>query len=174
MSLNLRLLAITAGVLVGVSFIFFTVSNAVPIWSKVNIEDTESTIGLWKRCRSTDGHKECHDIECSSSNDMNNDCGKRLAARAFVTLACIFSGISTICLLVCAVTGDNTSKTMLLAAKGLVIVCLVMGVIGIGIGIDVHHRNLPIQNLKLGAAAIIGIVAIILNFFAAITAGFMK
>jgi hypothetical protein len=100
-------------------------------------------------------------------------CSKILAARAFMTLACIISGITAICSFASAVTNDNTNRILLLATKGLVFVCLVMGIIGVAVGSDASV-NFGGGELKLGAAAIVGIVAIIINFGGAIAAVFNK
>ncbi|CAF3954651.1 unnamed protein product, partial [Rotaria sordida] len=53
-------------------------------------------------------------------------------------------------------------------AKGLVFASLIMGIIGVAVGINVTNDEEGFIELDLSAAAIIGIVAIILNFIGAI------
>ncbi|CAF3117039.1 unnamed protein product [Rotaria sp. Silwood2] len=174
MAINTRLLSITAGSLLCLSFIFFIVSNAVPIWSKFTYESTEITTGLWRICSSAPNIKTCVAISCPSESDETSFCSKILTARAFVTLACILSGISAICLVVYAIQGDKTPRILLLATKGLVFACLIMGIIGVAVGINATVSGDSLIKLDFGAAAIIGIVAIIINFIGAIITALIR
>jgi hypothetical protein len=86
------------------------------------------------------------------------------------------SGIAAICLFSFAVTRENTNGILLLATKGLVFACVIAGIIGVAIG---ANATLSLSDdigasLNLGAAAAIGIVAIIINFFGGIAAIFIK
>jgi hypothetical protein len=64
---------------------------------------------------------------------------------------------------------------LLLAAKGLVFASLIMGIIGVAIGISVTTDIVNISyKSSLGAAAIIGIVALIINLSGAIVALLVK
>ena len=141
--------------------------------SKYESEEGEATFGLWQGCASTSIAKVCLDI-CPVTSYDSGPCPKTIAARAFVTLACILSGISALCLFACAVTGDNTNRTLLLAGKGLVFVCLVMGIIGVAVGISGAIDIGAANKLDVGAAAIIGIVALIFNLGGAIVSLLIK
>jgi len=86
------------------------------------------------------------------------------------------SGIAAICLFSFAVTRDNTNGILLLATKVLVFACVIAGIIGVAVGANV---TLSLDDdtgvsLNLGAAAAIGIVAIIINFFGGVAAVFIK
>jgi hypothetical protein len=146
--------------------------------SKADGTDYEITYGLWQSCESYLGVKTCDNVQCPSDNYDNDSgfCSKILASRAFVTLACIMSGIAAICLFSFAVTRENTNGILLLATKGLVFACVIAGIIGVAIG---ANATLSLSDdigasLNLGAAAAIGIVAIIINFFGGIAAIFIK
>jgi len=136
----------------------------------------ETTIGLWQGCVTTPDEKSCESIPCpSEQSGAASLCSKILAARAFMTLACIISGITAVCSFACAVTKDNTNRILLLATKGLVFVCLVTGIIGVAVGSNASlNYGGGEGEFKLGAAAIVGIVAIIINFGGAIAALFIK
>ncbi|CAF1463924.1 unnamed protein product [Rotaria sordida] len=163
--MNTRLLSITAGTLIGLSLIFFIISNALPIWNKFGTEYQAFTYGLWRSCVTVSNMKQCVAITCPSENDEIGFCSKILVARAFVTISCVLSGISAICLLVYTIIGDSAPRVLLLVAKGLVLACLIMGIIGVAVGINAKIDTGSEVKLQLGAAAIIGIVAIIINFF---------
>ncbi len=142
----------------------------------MGIEGYESTFGLWQLCSTTPDTKSCDSIKCPS--EVSGDasfCSKILAARAFMTLACIISGITAIWSFACAVTKDNINRILILGTKGLVFVCLVMGIIGVAVGSNASlNFGGGELELKLGAAAIVGIIAIIINFGGAIAALFIK
>ncbi len=148
--------------------------------SRLGSEGYETTIGLWKLCGTTPDEKSCESIKCPSEvSELATFCSKILAARAFMTLACILSGITAICSFGSAVTNDNTNRILVLATKGLVFVCLVMGIIGVAVGSNASLNFFGgggegAPQFKLGAAAIVGIVAIIINFGGAIAAVFNK
>jgi hypothetical protein len=130
---------------------------------------------MWKLCGSTAYEKVCADYTCISRNDNSGTCSKLSAAKAFVTLACILSGISALCLFACIVTTDNIHRMLLLAAKGLVFASLITGIIGVAVGISATTdlANTLFKS-SLGAAAIIGIVALIINLSGAIVALLVK
>jgi hypothetical protein len=145
--------------------------------SKLGSEGYELKIGLWQSCE-TDPNigQVCVGITCPQQDDTTNICSRLLAARAFVTLACIISGFSALLLFACVATGDNTRRILLIAGKALAFVCLVMGIIGIAVGINVTtdtNGEFGIQ-LSWGASAIIGVIAIVLNFFGAIVSVLIK
>ncbi|CAF2953870.1 unnamed protein product, partial [Rotaria sp. Silwood2] len=142
--------------------------------SKFTYESTEITTGLWRICSSAPNIKTCVAISCPSESDETSFCSKILTARAFVTLACILSGISAICLVVYAIQGDKTPRILLLATKGLVFACLIMGIIGVAVGINATVSGDSLIKLDFGAAAIIGIVAIIINFIGAIITALIR
>jgi hypothetical protein len=144
--------------------------------SRWGLEGFEGTVGLWQRCGTSPVPKFCDSIPCpSEESGAASLCSKILAARAFMTLACIISGITAVCSFACAVTKDNTNRILLLATKGLVFVCLVMGIIGVAVGSNATvNPGGDIIKFRLGAAAIVGIVAIIINFGGAIVALFIQ
>jgi len=143
---------------------------------ELGIGGYEYTSGLWQSCETSPDTKSCVSVKCPSEvSGSTSVCSKILAARAFMTLACIISGIAAICSFACAVTKDSTNRILLLGTKGLVFLCLVMGIIGVAVGINATlNSGLDEIGFKLGAAAIVGIVAIIINFGGAIAALFIK
>ncbi len=132
----------------------------------------ETTIGLWRTCStSSNTEKQCYSIQCpQTGDDTTGYCSKLLAARAFVTLACIMSGISAVLLFISVATSDNGKQILLMAGRGLAFVCLIMGIIGVAIGINLATGI----SSNWGAAAIIGIIAIIINFCGAVASILIK
>jgi hypothetical protein len=144
--------------------------------SKADITDYEVTYGLWQFCETYQGSKTCDTIQCPGNGYDSGFCSKILASRAFVTLACIMSGIAAICLFSFAVTRENTNGILLLATKGLVFACVIAGIIGVAVGanVTVSIDDGSGLSFNLGAAAIVGIVAIIINFVGGIAAIFIQ
>lgn len=73
---------------------------------------------------------------------------------------------------------DKIPEKLLTAVRVLIFLCYIMGTIGVVIGIiifytDVKNIGLEIK-VELGAAAIIGIIAIIFNFFGGIVTLFIN
>ncbi|CAF4226642.1 unnamed protein product [Adineta steineri] len=171
----MKLVALVAGIILAVASILYIVSNAVPSWVQLTVEGETAAYGLWKICGSGPGVKECVSIKCSAATGDSSFCSKILAGRAFMTLACIFSGITTICLFICAFIDGKISRILSLAAKVLAFVCLMMGIISVGTG-GSTLKTLSVGDFKFsfGAAFIIGIVAIIINLVGAITSIFIK
>ena len=95
-------------------------------------------------------------------------CGKILAARAFVTLACIISGISIIFFCISAATNGKKRFILLLIGKILAFLSLIMSIIGVAIGIIGTLDILPETDFKWGGSPIIGIIGIVINFLAAL------
>jgi len=125
--------------------------------------------GLWKVCSPVWNLGQlCFDIQ--------NEGTKLLAARAFVTLACIMSGFSALLLFASVATADNIRRILLIAGKGLAFTYLIMGIIGIAVGINVttDTKGEFGTQLSWGASAIIGVIAIVLNFCGAIVSVLIK
>ncbi len=126
-----------------------------------------TTLGLWQKCRSdSEDGRICTAAVCGIHEDFfTDDCGSVMAARAFITLVCIISAISTVCLIVYARQGENTDRRLLVAVRILLFVCFIMGIIGVAIGINVTTGG--VTGL-IGTAGIMGILAIITNFGGAV------
>ncbi|CAF0891117.1 unnamed protein product [Adineta steineri] len=89
---------------------------------------------------------------------------KILAARAFITLACIISGIcGTLSVIYCAISGERSARPLILTKKCLAVACLIMGIIAIAIGISATMTAQNGIKLRLGVAAILGIVGVGIN-----------
>ena len=132
------------------------------------------TLGLWRLCLALGGGKACGDFSCTGDGVDQNTCSRIIAARAFVTLACILSGISVLCLIASAVISGDANRIAVLAAKGLVFACLIMGIIGVAVGISGTIAFRTGIKFDIGAAAIIGIIAIIINLVGAIVTLLIK
>ena len=147
----------------------------LPIRSKISDKSNASKVGLWKGCLSIAGITACYDIECTTADDNRSLCSKALAGRAFMTLACILSGICAICLFVYAVVSDKVPKIMLIASKVLAFITLIMGIIGVGVGGSITQTlNEAGAGYSLGASAIVGIIAVIINLGGAIASLFIQ
>jgi len=140
------------------------------------VEGNEYTKGLWKSCLTiTNLGQQCDSVQCpQSEGGTRSYCSKILAARAFVTLACIFSGISAVLLFITVPINDNGKQILLMAGRGLAFVCLIMGIIGVAVGINVTTETTLEIKLNWGASAILGIIAIILNFCGAVASVIIK
>ena len=92
-------------------------------------------------------------------------CGKYQTGRAFVTLACIFSGLAALCMLACALISTDLSKTLTLLGKILSFITVGVGIIGVAVGISAVSTG---GEGSLGVAAILGIIAVIINIAGAI------
>jgi len=132
--------------------------------NKIGEGEIHSTTGLWKSCVIALGHTECGDYTCSSSN---SSCGKILATRAFVTIACILSIISAVSLFVSLVASDRLRSMLLLVGKLLAWICLIAGIIGVAIGIDTLTRY-ESERVPWGASSIIGVIALVVNAVGAV------
>ncbi|CAF3345110.1 unnamed protein product [Rotaria socialis] len=175
MAHNIQLISIASSIVIPAAFILFMVSNAFMIWSERG-DDTEGAIyGLWRYCVSVSGEKTCAIVSCDQEIGNGALCNKILSARAFLILACIFSCVSgTLWVLYCAVRGDTTHRALLFLNKGLAFASLLTGIIGVAVGIN---ATLAIESgieLRLGPAAIVGIVGICVNLIGAILIIFAK
>jgi hypothetical protein len=139
-------------------------------------EGYEFAIGLWKNCTTIMNlEQQCLSVKCPpSESDTGSFCSKILVARAFVILTCIVSGISAVLLFATGAKSNKKQQILLIAAKGLVFACLIMGIIGVAVGINGTAETALARKLNWGAAAIIGIIAIVLNLCGAIATVLIK
>ncbi|CAM4814417.1 unnamed protein product [Rotaria magnacalcarata] len=130
----------------------------------------ESAIyGLWRTWVYAQDNQTCPIESCAQQIDNDAFCNKILSARAFLILACIFSCMSgTLWILYCAVRGDTTPRALLLLNKCLVFASLLTGIVGVAVGINATLTVETDIELRLGPAAIIGIVGICVNLIGAI------
>ncbi|CAF1069151.1 unnamed protein product [Adineta steineri] len=171
----MKVVAIIAGIILVVAWIFYVASNAVPSWSSQSSLGVTDTYGLWQACRTYSTTSTCANINCPASGNDNGYCGRLMAGRAFMTLACIFSGIAAICLLVCAFADEKISRILTIAGKVLAIVCVIMGIIGVATGGSAQQVLWQGTNqLNFTAGFGLGIVAIIINIVGFIVSLFVK
>ncbi|CAF1187018.1 unnamed protein product [Adineta steineri] len=171
----MKVVAIIAGIILVVAWIFYVASNAVPSWSSQSSLGITDTYGLWQACRTYSTTSSCGNINCPASSNDNGYCGRLMAGRAFMTLACIFSGIAAICLLVCAFADEKISRILTIAGKVLAFVCVIMGIIGVATGGSAQQVLWQGYNqLNLTAGFGLGIVAFIINLVGAIVSLFVK
>ncbi|CAF3992774.1 unnamed protein product [Adineta steineri] len=171
----MKLVAIIVGCILAVVCILYIISNAVPSWVQITTGSYTSTYGLWKICASSLSVTECVPVKCSTAIGDSSFCSRILAGRAFMTLACILSGITSICLFICAFIDEKTSRILLLIAKALAFICLIMGIISVAAG-GSTIQTLSQDGVKcnLSAASILGIIAIIINLVGVIASFFIK
>ncbi|CAF3669271.1 unnamed protein product [Rotaria socialis] len=177
MVLDKRVLIIVSGSAMTLSCILFIVGNALPSWSSAKLDsaqinllynmltqydisvkdqttsdETQVTIGLWRGCASILQLTACSNLlsSCTLRNGESLPlCQKMMAARAFVTIACIISGASAVCLFA--------------------YILQITGVIGIALGIVFATDNggLPIKK-SVSVGAILAILAVAMNLIGAV------
>ncbi len=91
-----------------------------------------------------------------------------MVSRAFVTIACIISALSALCLFVCGVIRKDSDQVLIIISKILLIVSFIAGLIGVAVGVA-FVTNSPFE-YGLAASAIIGIIAVIINAITAVVA----
>ena len=167
-----RMLSIVAACAMGLCFIFYVVSNAVPSWGQVS--GGAFTVGLWQTCAQLSETKVCNRLSCPSGS--GSICGKIHAARAFMTLACIVSAFAVVLLLLMIFAKNSINNLLLMVSKILPFICLLMGILGVALGTSATTGSQfeDGYQLELGAAAIVGIVALVINFAAGVMAFFIK
>ncbi|CAF1460026.1 unnamed protein product [Adineta ricciae] len=175
MQASIRLVSIVVSVLYGASLVLYAVSNGLPDWFWAIAEGITIATGLWRTCVTSVGTTVCGDFKCVSGSDTAGACERVMAGRAFMTLACILSGICTIAFFIFGAMKDRHHRLLLLFFKVLGFVCLVMGSIGVGVGGSILQvLNEKADVFRLGAAAILGIIAVAFNLVAAVAALFAK
>jgi len=87
-----------------------------------------------------------------------------------MTLACIISPFAVACLIFVAIT-NKFDLPFLWVGKGLAGVSFVFGLIGMAVGINLAISG---TGYSLGPAAIVSIIAVILNLVAAIIGGLVR
>ncbi|CAF4235834.1 unnamed protein product, partial [Rotaria magnacalcarata] len=117
---------------------------------KTPSDEIQVTIGLWRSCFSMLQSTKCLNIpsSCTLPNGESSSlCQKMMAARAFVTVACIISGASAICLFA----------------------YILQSVIGITLGIvsTTDNGGLPIK-ISVSVGAILAILAVAINLIGAV------
>ncbi|CAF1347674.1 unnamed protein product [Adineta steineri] len=171
----MKVVAIVAGIILIVAWIFYVASNAVPSWSQVTYGGATITFGIWTYCITYSGSSTCNAINCPAATDDNGVCSRLMASRAFMTLVCILSGITAICLIICAFIDEKISRILLLVGKVLAFVCLIMGIIGVATGGSAQQVLWQGTNqLNFTAGFGLGIVAIIINIVGFIVSLFVK
>lgn len=139
--------------------------------SSTDVGNVESNTGLWRACVSIGDERICSNLRSTCSGLSGDDlgfCSKMLASRAFLTIACIISGLSALCLIAYALISTDSNQAITLLSKIIPLVSFVAGLIGIAVGIAFITD--PLLKFKLSAAAIVGIIAVVINAIGAIFA----
>lgn len=95
-----------------------------------------------------------------------------MAARAFMTLACLFTPFAA-AYLIFIVIMKKFSRIFVLIAPVLTAICFVFGLIGMVVGIN-YATDTRGMSVTLGAAAGVSIVGVILNFIALIVTALVR
>ncbi|UJR11021.1 hypothetical protein I4U23_015206 [Adineta vaga] len=134
------------------------------------------TVGLWKSCK----EEICSPLPSCSEGELDrNSCQKMMIARAFITMTCVLSAVGALVLIITGILGASNAL-FIMATRGLPIVTFVTGLIGIALTIsftkatDENYRGMYRDSVKLGAAAISAIVAMIMTLFVVIIAFFIR
>ena len=126
-------------------------------------------LGLWRFCQQQQGQSICIAFDCNTDTTKDSAlCSKMQAARAFVTMACILSAFAAICLFTRVVESLGSNTIVSLISKALPILSLISGIIGVALGIS--FATSATLNLKIGGAAIVAIIALIVNLVGAVLA----
>jgi hypothetical protein len=110
-----------------------------------------------------------------------------MAVRAFITMACILSGLATGCFVICALKSVDSNRLVILATKVLCIASLVTGIIGMAVGATFGTDESSGQggttgqgggsinvSIKVGAAAILAVVADVFNLVGIVLAAMIN
>jgi len=89
-------------------------------------------------------------------------------------MACIFSAVSAICLILSLLLSDKIRSIILIVGKVLAFVALITGIIGTAVGINIMTNFTAGVDYKWGASSIIGIIAIIINAIGAVVSIFIQ
>ncbi|CAF1513643.1 unnamed protein product, partial [Didymodactylos carnosus] len=155
-----NLKAFIAGGLLLVSGILFIVANADPSWVKATSGGvTLGRAGLWKSC----GLNLCISNTCPKAAASQPKCIQLQVARALITVACLISIISALCLM--AGGALSVPKALAYVGIGLAVVTFICGLVGFAVGISALKTGGP---GKMGAAAACAIIAWILALIGAI------
>ncbi len=127
------------------------------------------SVGLWRDCRTFSWRY--HTDKCFTSpltcsgvpSPVVGQCLKLMVTRAFIIMACIFSGFGAILLVVIGIIGKGNPRLIILG-KVLVFVSLIFSIIGFSVGISWVLSS----DRQLAVAAILAIVAAGLNVFSAV------
>ena len=123
---------------------------------------------LWQLCAKVLDSWECTNIDCTSGlGEGTTVCSKLLAARAFMTLACIFSIISGISQFARLLEKIDSNQLLTVVIKVAPVMTLVMGIIGVAIGIPTILEG---NFFTISDGAIIGIVALVINLVGGVLA----
>lgn len=93
-----------------------------------------------------------------------------IVARAFVTIACILSALSVLCLVAWTVIRTELNRIVLIVGKVLPLVSLIAGIIGVAVGIAFIVQSPSEILFKISDAAVLGITAVAGNIIGAILA----
>ena len=193
MSTAKPILIVASGLTMFIAFILYAVSNGLSSWwvpTQKNwvvtwLVHRESDVshlffrgklvgvapqqaGLWRACRLIYDQWVCGNLICADPTGAGASiCAKMYAARTFVTLACIFSILSAICLLARLVEKIGSNRVLGLLVKGLPVLSLLMGIIGVPIGIVFIVKDAEFQ---IAAGSILAIVALVINLIGAVLA----
>lgn len=137
--------------------------------------DIPMRAGLWEACR-LDPYlgSQCSSIKCPYIEFAPiSSCNRTIAARAFVTLACIASALSVIFILSITID-DTTKKSVLIFGRIFAIASLIFGIVGVAVARNLIIVTGSIHNLRWGSSSIMGLIAIIINFVGALTSFLIK
>lgn len=139
---------------------------------KITLLNINGKVGLWKYCTSDAFLHTCQDIPIL--NDNTGIFTKIQTARAFVTLACILSGISMLSLIASAFMGDQVHKRFLWIIKGLCSASIVVGIVSVAIAAASLKHNALSSQISIEYATILAITAVIMNVIGTIVAIFIR
>ena len=139
------------------------------------VEDvpTIEITGLWRACVSTEDETTCRKLPKTCSQELPENlpaCNKMMVSRAFVTIACIISALSALCLFACAMIEQLRDRIVIMISKVLPIVSFIAGVIGVAVGIAFIILSISIGLLRYLKQQSLGITAVAINAIGAILA----
>ncbi|CAF1307966.1 unnamed protein product [Rotaria magnacalcarata] len=155
--------------LLGLACLMFILSNALPSWGVVKLGGvTVAEGGLWRQCVKF-GTNTCANrpLGCSGvPSSLIGQCIKLIMARVFIIFACMLSAFGALFLFMVGISqSPNASFSMF--GKACAAVSLMSGILGVSLGISWAMYG---GDVTVGAAAILGIVGIILSFISTVFA----
>ncbi|CAM4959486.1 unnamed protein product [Rotaria socialis] len=124
--------------------------------------------GLWRECVKF-GTTTCVNFPLGCTGVPSSSIGrciKIIMARLFVTFACILSAFGALFLLMVGIS-QNPNASFIMFGKACATVSFISGIVGVSLGISWAMYG---GGVTVGAAAILGIVGIIISFISTVFA----
>ena len=135
--------------------------------------------GCERRTDDSDPDWQCGDGIFGSTTSY----AKGTAARFFITIVCILSSLSIFSTLSILLVDDNLKHRMIISTKILSAGSLIVGIIGLGLGLDFvmtfitdepEKQRDPTASVQIHVSSVLAILAVVFNSLAVITSFLIK